>query len=102
MAKPKYILSGTLAERPNVTTVGFEFFNTTSNVLEIWNGTTWQSCAPIPIADVTIKGLVSKAAASGNSAAEPSETYIQSEIQGILSELRDLKSKLRTAGILAS
>ena len=102
MAKLKYILTGTLVERPNVTTVGFEFFNTTTGILEIWNGTTWQSCVPIPNADVAIKGLVNKAAASVNSAAEPSAIYTQAEIQSILSELRDLKSKLRTAGILAS
>jgi len=102
MAKPKYILTGTLAERPNVTTVGFEFFNTTTGILEIWNGTTWQSCAPVPNADLTIKGLVTKAAASGNSATEPSAIYTQSEIISILTELRDLKAKLRSAGILAT
>jgi hypothetical protein len=104
MNNPKQLLyhMGETAVRPINSPIGFEFFNTTAGVLEIWNGTTWQSCAPIPIADLTIKGLVNKAAASVNSAVEPSTIYSQSEIQSILSELRDLKSKLRTAGILAS
>ncbi|MEI2272552.1 hypothetical protein OHD16_10415 [Sphingobacterium sp. ML3W] len=39
---------------------------------------------------------------SANSATLPSATYIQSEVESILTELRDLKSKLRTAGVLAT
>ena len=40
------------------------------------------------------------AQASADSAANPGVTYSQAEVQGILNELRDLKEKLRDAGIL--
>lgn len=42
-----------------------------------------------------------QAAAAVNSATDPGTVYTQSEILAILSELRDLKTKLRTAGVLA-
>ncbi|WP_159732390.1 hypothetical protein [Sphingobacterium sp. 18053] len=48
-----------------------------------------------------IKGVVNQTAVTPNSALPPGATYGQSEVQGILSELRDLKAKLRAAGILA-
>lgn len=51
-------------------------------------------------ASTTIKGVVNQAAASSNTAPVPSSTYSQTEVQAILTELRDLKTKLRTAGIL--
>ncbi|WP_104381341.1 glycosyl hydrolase family 28-related protein [Sphingobacterium sp. HMA12] len=56
----------------------------------------------IGVASTTERGLVRQAAQATNSAAEPSASYSQSEVQAILAELRDLKAKLRTAGILAS
>lgn len=40
--------------------------------------------------------------ASPDNATAPSATYTQAEVQSILTELRDLKTKLRTAGILAT
>jgi len=43
---------------------------------------------------------MNKADFSADSAAAPGVTYVQSEVQGILTELRDLKSKMRAAGIL--
>jgi|GEM_PF-3260496 len=42
-----------------------------------------------------------QAAAAVNSATDPGAVYTQSEILAILSELRDLKTKLRSAGVLA-
>lgn len=42
-----------------------------------------------------------QAAAAVNSATDPGTVYTQSEILAILSELRDLKAKLRNAGVLA-
>jgi len=45
---------------------------------------------------------MSQAATADNAAADPGVTYTQSEVQAILTELRDLKTKLRNAGILAS
>jgi cellobiose-specific phosphotransferase system component IIB len=45
---------------------------------------------------------VKKATISADVAAIPSATYSQAEIESILMELRDLKNKLRTAGILAA
>lgn len=47
-------------------------------------------------------GRVKQSAASLDLAGTPSAIYTQGEIQAILTELRDLKIKLRTAGILAS
>jgi len=47
-------------------------------------------------------GRVKQSVASPDSASTPSALYNQAEIQAILSELRDLKIKLRGAGILAS
>lgn len=41
-------------------------------------------------------------AASADTSTTPSASYTQSEIQAILTELRDLKTKMRLAGLLAS
>jgi hypothetical protein len=46
-----------------------------------------------------IIGMV-QATASADSAGSPSATYDQTEVQAILTELRDLKTKLRTANVL--
>lgn len=62
--------------------------------------TGWTALANYNVASTTVKGLVNQSMASEDSALAPSLEYSQSEVQGILSELRDLKSKLRTAGIL--
>ncbi|MDM1295263.1 right-handed parallel beta-helix repeat-containing protein [Sphingobacterium sp. N143] len=43
-----------------------------------------------------------QAAASSDTSVPPSATYSQAEVQEILVELRDLKTKLRSAGILAT
>lgn len=47
-------------------------------------------------------GLVKQAPVSVDSALAPSATYTQIEVQAILTELRDLKIKLRNAGVLAT
>lgn len=54
------------------------------------------------VATTTVKGLVNQATASADSASPVGETYSQSEVQAILNELRDLKAKMRTAGMLNS
>ncbi|QQD12280.1 hypothetical protein [Sphingobacterium sp. UDSM-2020] len=54
------------------------------------------------MATLTESGSVRQASLSLDSATAPSQTYTQSEAQAMLIELRDLKTKLRTAGILAS
>lgn len=99
MAKIKYILAGTTSIRPPAVVVGFEFFNTTTGQLEIWNGTSYQ--AACSSATISSKGLVNQSSASADTATTPSATYTQAEVTSILTELRDLKTKLRTAGILA-
>lgn len=53
-------------------------------------------------ATTTLKGVVNQASASVDSAPNPSAAYKQSEAQGLLDELRDLKDQLRSAGILAN
>lgn len=69
----------------NVTTIENNFITETSS-----NATT------------LVAGIVKQATASADTATAPSETYTQAEVQAILTELRDLKTKLRTAGILAT
>ena len=54
------------------------------------------------IASPSAKGLVNQATASPDSATSVGGTYSQSEVQAILNELRDLKAKMRTAGLLAN
>lgn len=54
----------------------------------------------LPDATVDLKGLVNKSSASTDFSPSPSSIYKQSEILSILNELRDLKMKLRVAGIL--
>lgn len=49
-----------------------------------------------------IPGVVRRSLPSIDIAPAPSTTYSQSEVQGILTELRDLKVRLRTAGILSN
>lgn len=53
-------------------------------------------------ATTTSFGVVRQAAASANVAGAPGASYVQAEVQAILTELRDLKDKLRTAGVLAA
>ncbi|MEI2271686.1 hypothetical protein OHD16_05990 [Sphingobacterium sp. ML3W] len=55
-----------------------------------------------PDATPNLKGIVKASAPSSDSAIAPSANYIQSEMQGILTELRDLKTKLRAAGLLTT
>lgn len=67
--------------------------------IEVFKGGVWK---PVDaLATTTTTGLVKQSMASADSAAAPGETYTQAEVQAILDELRDLKTKLRTAGILA-
>jgi hypothetical protein len=61
----------------------------------------WYTIAKTTIANTSTLGLVKQGTASLDSATAPSPTYTQSEAQAILTELRDLKTKLRSAGILA-
>lgn len=53
MAKPKFILSGTTDQRPTVTTVGFEFFDTDLNRPIWWNGSSWSTNALTPSTPVS-------------------------------------------------
>jgi len=82
-----YNPKGTTSQRPTTSLVGQEYFDTTLNRPVWWNGSIW------------VDGKQS--AASPDTAADPSNTYTPSEVQAILTELRDLKTKLRSAGILA-
>lgn len=60
--------------------------------------TGWKSLTGL--ATTTSTGLVLMAEASANSAAAVSSNYDQAEVQAILDELRDLKTKMRAAGLL--
>lgn len=58
--------------------------------------------APTTRTNLGLGNLATKnaAAASADSAPAQSAAYVQADVQAILTELRDLKAKLRTAGIL--
>jgi hypothetical protein len=49
-----------------------------------------------------VRGLVNRCAVASDTAMLPGVAYTQSEVHGILIELRDLKNKMRAAGILES
>jgi len=97
-------LQGTTAQRPTAnmksTDIGFVYIDTTIGRKIEWSGTGWVDTKEP--ASVAAKGLVNQAAFSADSANTPGVGYSQSEVMGILTELRDLKVKLRTAGILAN
>ena len=50
--------------------------------------------------DLGVLAVLNAAAASADTALAQTAAYVQADVQAILDELRDLKSKLRTAGIL--
>lgn len=64
-------------------------------------GTTYLAVSRGDIASTADAGLVKKAAASADAAAAAGASYSQAQVQAMLDELRDLKAKLRTAGVLA-
>lgn len=95
--------SGTTAARPtglDARSLGYMYNDTTLGKAIVWNGTSWLTGEPN--ATTSVKGLVNQSAISADTATTPSATYTQAEVQAILTELRDLKTKLRTAGILAT
>jgi len=69
----------------------------------IFKGNKWHTIAKIPVvANTSEAGLVKQAVASLDSASVPGATYAQGEMQSLLTELRDLKTKLRNAGVLST
>ncbi|KKO91740.1 hypothetical protein AAW12_08745 [Sphingobacterium sp. Ag1] len=96
-----FMRASTWPNRPAITSGTLPWFNKTDNKWIFWNGTAWVDIIPVT-ATPALKGIVNQSLASTDSAPSPSATYTQSEVQSILNELRDLKTKLRTAGILAS
>lgn len=79
--------------------IGNTYTNIQTGVTEIWDGISWKNL--MPDASVMIRGLVNQSSPSMDVATAPGLSYAQSEVQAILTELRDLKTKLRSAGILA-
>lgn len=66
---------------------------------------TWEPFGIVgnPSASTTVKGLVKQAAVSANTAEQAAgATPTKEEFDALLAELRDLKTKLRTAGTLAA
>ncbi|MDQ1150331.1 hypothetical protein QE382_002315 [Sphingobacterium zeae] len=96
-------INGTTASRPVLTTEfsGFQYYDTTLGKPVWWSGTSWVENLQVNATTVT-KGIVNQSAPSSDKATSPSPTYTQSEVKEILTELRDLKTKLRAAGILAT
>lgn len=95
-------------EKPTIIANEGTVFNNTGNNIDsilgwIYLNSQWNDIINgYKSATVTVKGLVNQSAISADTASAPSATYTQSEVQAILTELRDLKTKLRTAGILAT
>ncbi|WP_426791240.1 right-handed parallel beta-helix repeat-containing protein [Sphingobacterium sp. WOUb80] len=75
-------------------------FDTTGDILRIAKNGEWKAVNT----DATLikRGIVYQAAAVADTTNVPSTTYAQSEVHGILTELRELKATLRIAGILAT
>ncbi len=92
--------SGTTTGRPVNNVAGDAYFDTTLGMPVWWNGTAWVAAAPD--AGAGIKGLVRKAAAVANSAAQAAgSTPTKAEFDALLLELRNLKTALNAAGIMA-
>lgn len=53
------------------------------------------------MASTSVKGIVNQSVASSDAASAVGTVYNQLEVQAILNELRDLKGKMRIAGLLA-
>lgn len=89
-------------QRPLTSTVqrGSRIYDFDVNKPMWFNNSSWLELNPN--ATTSVKGLVNQAAGSADTATAPSATYSQAEAQAILTELRDLKTKLRTAGVLAA
>lgn len=80
---------GSTANRPTFLTtvdIGFKYYDQTLLREFIWNGSIWVGAYPAQLSPDTANPV--------------GATYSESEVQAILTELRDLKTKLRTAGIL--
>ena len=74
-----------------------------ANGIEYNKGGVWKPyLTTVANASSTVKGLVNQATASADTATVLSSTYSQNEMESILTELRDLKNKMRAAGMLAS
>ena len=78
---------------------GAVYIDQASGEIYYYLSNTWKSINPL--ANTSVVGLVKQAAISADSAPIPSVAYTQTEVEAILAELRDLKAKLRTAGVLA-
>lgn len=88
-----------------VPTTGGQFYGqigAPSLVLGPVGGATHLAVSRGDLATVTDVGLVKQAAASANTAPAAGASYSQTQVQALLDELRDLKAKLRTAGVLAT
>ncbi|WP_219906016.1 hypothetical protein [Taibaiella chishuiensis] len=89
--------SGTTTGRPTGNVAGDAYFDTTLGMPVWWNGSTWVAAAPD--AGASVKGLVRKAAAVANSAAQAAGTTpTKAEFDALLQELRNLKTALNAAG----
>lgn len=56
--------------------------------------------AGVALATTATPGIVKKVAASANTATSPGAAYVQAEAVAVYAELRDLKAKMQTAGLL--
>ncbi|MDF2476953.1 MAG: hypothetical protein K0S24_2436 [Sphingobacterium sp.] len=79
---------------------GMFFIQTDHNRLMFYKSGLWYPA--IPNATVLRHGTVNQCQASADTATPPSAAYTQTEAQELYTEFRDLKAKLRAAGILAT
>jgi hypothetical protein len=70
--------------------------NTSNGIVEKIPANTYNT----PVATTAVPGKVLMTTASSDAAGAVGATYSQAEVQAILNELRDLKTKMRTAGLL--
>lgn len=68
----------------------------------VWRILEFGSSAFIVDASLSQKGLVNRAVLSGNTATPAADTYSKEQVQGILNELRDMKTKLIQSGAMSN
>src|SRR5690606_15048000 len=98
------VLGGTTSNRPTTRlSVGMEYFDTDIGHPVWYDGSGWVNAVPdIPDATTSVKGIVNQSAASADTAAAVGVAYDQYELQAIITKLRVLNVKMRTAGLLAT
>lgn len=91
-----------LQERSFDAAVAADQFAAPAGVLDITSGGTGAASASGARSNLGLGGLaiLNAVAASADTAPAQTAVYVQADVEAILTELRDLKTKMRAAGVL--